>query len=407
MRFSNSWQIVFGIVLALAVTLEARRQSITFSQGQLAEVQSLPPEPCESGVLVKRSTPAPAQVFVCQQGAWYALVISTSTQTPSPVTSWLDFQGVSSVLNPPAATQRLYASNLTGITKFVTRGAGGNELVMHEDVVTNARNETGATIPRGRVVRAIGAFSSLPAPALLVEPALADGVGTTRVHGLVVPPGGLANMATQLVQTHGKMFNLDTSAWAAGDTLYVSSTSAGELTNVKPLMYPVRIGRVLRSDATTGALYIDIEQLPETPITYRTVLASDVANTGPANIYADCTGLTFPVTSGVQRRWRALIAYTAAATTTGSAWAINGPATTALTYQGHWQAPGGETVSYQTGYNLPANANAGSPGGTSGQIATLTGVVTPSASGTVVIRFATEVNGSAVTCKAGSTVEWW
>jgi hypothetical protein len=31
----------------------------------------------------------------------------------------------------------------------------------------------------------------------------------------------------------------------------------------------------------------------------------------------------------------------------------------------------------------------------------------PSASGTVVVRFASEIAGSAIIAKAGSTLEWW
>jgi hypothetical protein len=66
------------------------------------------------------------------------------------------------------------------------------------------------------------------------------------------------------------------------------------------------------------------------------LLASDVTNNNATlNTIQDVTGLSFPVVSG-QRYWfRFCIPYTAAATTTGSRWTINGPSFSDLRYQPH------------------------------------------------------------------------
>ncbi len=62
-------------------------------------------------------------------------------------------------------------------------------------------------------------------------------------------------------------------------------------------------------------------------------LGSDVVNNNvTANTMADVTGLSFAVLSGVTYKFRFVIRYDAAATTTGSRWSINGPAATTIAY---------------------------------------------------------------------------
>ena len=135
-------------------------------------------------------------------------------------------------------------------------------------------------------------------------------------------------------------------------------------------------------------------------------LASDVVDNSGANTITDVTGLSFPVTAGVTYHFSALINYTAAATTTGSIWTVNGPAATTLSYTTkNTLTATTESTNFASAYNTPATANATSL--TVGNIATIEGIVTPSANGTLQVRFATEVNGSAITAKAGSTLTWW
>ncbi len=142
---------------------------------------------------------------------------------------------------------------------------------------------------------------------------------------------------------------------------------------------------------------------------YRTLvtLGSDVVNNnGTANTIATCTGLSFSVTSGTTYRFHATIIYTAAAATTGSRWAMTGPTTTLLAYTSNYQLTATtQTLNYVTAYDTPAASNATSA--TAGNMAIIEGIVLPSANGTMAVRFASEVASSAITCKAGSTLEWW
>lgn len=139
------------------------------------------------------------------------------------------------------------------------------------------------------------------------------------------------------------------------------------------------------------------------------VLASDVTNSNAtANTIADVTGLSFSVTAAQTFFFRFSIDYTAAATTTGSRWSINGPASpTRLSYQSRYAlTTTTETLNHGvTAYDTPAASNASSAA-TTGNRAIIEGFITPSANGTVIARFASEVASSAIVAKAGSMLEW-
>ena len=139
------------------------------------------------------------------------------------------------------------------------------------------------------------------------------------------------------------------------------------------------------------------------------VLASDVVNNNAvANTIADITGLSFSVTAGETYRFRGVIDFTSAATGTGGRISVSGPAApTRLAYSSRWPSTGAVDVinNGMSAYDLPA-ASAGTSAQTAGNIATIEGFITPSASGTVTLRFASEVAASAITAKAGSTLEW-
>lgn len=140
----------------------------------------------------------------------------------------------------------------------------------------------------------------------------------------------------------------------------------------------------------------------------RVYLPADVANSGN-DALADVTALSFPVLSGKKYKFRAFIVYSSAATTTGSRWTVNiADAPTTLFYQSQYSLTT-TTVTINTGLGavqLPAAANATSAA-TTGNIATMEGILVPSANGTLIVQSASEVNASAVTAKANiSYIEW-
>jgi len=138
------------------------------------------------------------------------------------------------------------------------------------------------------------------------------------------------------------------------------------------------------------------------------VLGADVTNNnGVANTIADVTGLSFPVVSGKTYWFRFVIDYTAAATTTGSRWSINGPTTSRLSYRSEYSlTTTSRTVNEGvTAYDSPAASNATSAT-TGANQAIIEGFITPTADGTVIARFASEVLSSAIVAKARSIVEY-
>jgi hypothetical protein len=143
----------------------------------------------------------------------------------------------------------------------------------------------------------------------------------------------------------------------------------------------------------------------------RVVLASDVTNNnGTANTIADVTGLSFAVKSGRTYRFRFQIVYTTAATTTGSRWSVSGPASpTSLAYRSEYSltTTTRTTNEGQTAYDAPAASNASGAVTGAGNIAIVEGIIKPSADGTLIARFASEIASSAVVAKAGlSFVDW-
>lgn len=137
-------------------------------------------------------------------------------------------------------------------------------------------------------------------------------------------------------------------------------------------------------------------------------LTADVTNSNAtANTIADVTGLSFSVTSGKLYWFEFHIVFTTAATTTGSRWSINGPATTYLDFTSEYSLTSTTTTRnalIQT-YDTPAAANAS--GATTGNnYAQIIGVVQPSADGTVIARFASEISSSAVVAKVNSFVRY-
>jgi hypothetical protein len=134
------------------------------------------------------------------------------------------------------------------------------------------------------------------------------------------------------------------------------------------------------------------------------VLASDTANSTTS--FADVTGLTFAVTSGETYAFEAWVVYETAATTTGSKWAVNGPASpTILSYSVETPTAGTTSrLDFASTYDGTSASN--QTAGIGQCLAKIEGVVKVSASGTFALRFGSEVGSSAVTAKAGSSMRY-
>lgn len=143
------------------------------------------------------------------------------------------------------------------------------------------------------------------------------------------------------------------------------------------------------------------------PVT-RVFLSSNVINNNAvANTIADITGLSFPVVSGSRYKFRFVIIYTSAATTTGARFSINGPAFSFLNYESKYTLTATSITNNQglAAYNLPAGSNASSLAANNRCI--IEGEVLPTAIGSIIARFASEITASAITALAtASYVEY-
>ena len=140
------------------------------------------------------------------------------------------------------------------------------------------------------------------------------------------------------------------------------------------------------------------------------VTSTDVVNNNAvANTMADITGLSFNVLAGNRYYFKFVINYSSAATTTGSRFSVSGPASPfSLNYTSEYSLTATTTTrnANNISYDLPATSNASSAQAITfgGNLAVIEGFIIPSADGTVIGRFASEVANSAITVKTPSIV---
>jgi len=237
--------------------------------------------------------------------------------------------------------------------------------------------------------------------------------GRTAINtnsGTAVDISGSPVASTQRVIDSLMIFNADTvnatvtiRLNANGTTyiLFKSTLASGEM-----LMYQEGTGFYVMSNA--GGIKNSTNQGNNTvgqALSVVTLGADVTNNNATANTMQDVTGLSFAVVAAATYYFQFVIQYTAAINTTGSRWSINGPANpTMLTYVSEYSLTNGTSTRNASlqAYDLPAAANATSV--VSMNLATIEGLIKPSADGTVIARFASEVSSSAIVAKAGSVL---
>ena len=115
-----------------------------------------------------------------------------------------------------------------------------------------ARNESGSSVTKGQAVYINGVSGSTPTIAL----ADADNASAMPAFGLL--KANANNNAEVVIITSGNLTGLNTSSFAVGDTVYVSTTP-GAITNVKPAgeaSFIQNIGKVVRSHASEGIIKV-------------------------------------------------------------------------------------------------------------------------------------------------------
>ena len=145
-------------------------------------------------------------------------------------------------------------------------GLGGGNVVLHigQKQVILVVNKTGATLTGSdyQVVKISGAQGQRPKVALAQannDANSADTIGivnetiTNNQEGFVCTTGTITN-----INTTGSMQG---ETWADGDVLYLSGTTAGRLTNIKPQapIHTVIVGFVIYAHNNQGKIYVKVD----------------------------------------------------------------------------------------------------------------------------------------------------
>lgn len=116
-------------------------------------------------------------------------------------------------------------------------------------------NQTGSAFSKGQVVRQSGSSGTK----LKVDLALANNdPSSSTTIGLTAE--SISNNSSGFIITSGLISGINTNSFNEGDVLWLSDSTAGAITNVRPTQpnHGVRIGYCIKKSAGNGIIYIDI-----------------------------------------------------------------------------------------------------------------------------------------------------
>ena len=165
---------------------------------------------------------------------------------------WNATSGVAQILNKPTlpATvgdmlKSVYDTDVDGVVDSAER------------IQIVVRNSTGVTLTKGQIVYLGGATGNRPNAVLAQANTEAT---SSKTIGMVIE--NIANNADGQIAVNGTLHDLNTSAFAAGNTLWLSATTAGGVVANTPPIEPnhaVFIGYVARAHPTQGRVVLAIQ----------------------------------------------------------------------------------------------------------------------------------------------------
>jgi hypothetical protein len=180
----------------------------------------------------------------------------TTINGPLAISSYEDFPLIAA---PTYKEGRVFYDNQTKSLSYYTDIAG---IQMHigKSIWSVIKNSTGSLIPKGSVVYVNGTDGAGTATIALAK---ADNALTSQANGIITQD--IANGSKGYMTYLGAVYNLDTSSFSEGDTLYLSPTTAGALTATKPSYpnYSMPIATVAVSDPLRGAVGANISTFKE------------------------------------------------------------------------------------------------------------------------------------------------
>ena len=194
-------------------------------------------------------------------------------------TDYIDFTGVT-----PAHQQgRLYYNEDEHHLAYSTEN---NEVELHlgQHLAARVRNNSGGTINKGQVTIITGnGTQSTP----YVTTASFD-AEYSAASTLGVSMASMDDNNHGYVLLQGVLEGIDTSAYSAGEMLYLSSS--GDITNVVPVTpnHEVRIGQVLRVNANSGSIFVRVQNGYEIEELHNVLVQN--TSSGDLLVYNDSAG---------------------------------------------------------------------------------------------------------------------
>lgn len=194
---------------------------------------------------------------------------------------------------PAAGSVKLFSdSTVSNIARLSMKTSSGSVLTFFRDGADTVRNNSGGAFTKGQVVYKNGANGTTATIAL----AKANSVATAGAVGLILATT-LANNSFGTILTRGRFQGLNTVAFSEGDTLYVDPTTAGAVTNVRPVLpnFAIKIGTVVTSNASG---IVDLTFQPYVPPNVLDAFTVATLPAGAAGMRAYVTDATAPTYNG-------------------------------------------------------------------------------------------------------------
>lgn len=173
--------------------------------------------------------------------------------TPGVVTAYTQID--TTAPSPTILAGTLAWNDYSGTVELGLKG-GNTRIELGQEVVARVYNNSGVVLSRGQVVYIDGAQINRVSVKLARANLELTSAGTL---GLVSE--SIAVGAEGFITLMGQLNNLDTSGFTSGGAVYLSPTVEGGLTQTKPVApnHMVIVGWVERVDATTGSIYIKVD----------------------------------------------------------------------------------------------------------------------------------------------------
>ena len=189
-----------------------------------------------------------------------SVVLQTSPTINTPTLSGATVDGTAAYMNYTPTTAPTYVEGRVfydSTAKTLCYYNDNSQMTVNigQEEIVRVRNQTGATIPNGSVVYINGATGNTPTIAL----ALATSFSTADIIGVTTTD--ITNNGFGYATINGLVNGLDTSAFAEGDAVFLSATTAGAFTVTEPTRpnYSIQVGVILRANPSVGTLLVSVQ----------------------------------------------------------------------------------------------------------------------------------------------------